>query len=207
LTVLPVFSSFTLVVPCGLWHDEHSILPSRTGMWPDLSSFATLSRWQVMQVPCWFIAFSCEVVDIGLWMLWQLMHETLRASCWLPFHRACSPLLWQVVQVALTSFAEILLNCFGLIFSGSLACASPGPWHVSASLRGCRRARMFDQPVPRRVYRRVVSGVAGRAHFVPTYPACGVEAPVAQAATVVGGVAGFVVCGVAGFGAVCAACG
>src|SRR6478736_6694262 len=50
LIELPVFSSRTLVVPCGLWQDEPSILPSRTGMWPDLSSLATLSRWQVMHV-------------------------------------------------------------------------------------------------------------------------------------------------------------
>src|SRR6186713_1805100 len=84
-----------------------------------------------MQVPCWFIAFNCDVVDIGLWMLWQLMHDTLRASCWLPFHCACSPLLWHVVQTALTSLALILFSCFGFTFSGSFMCASPGPWHVS----------------------------------------------------------------------------
>ncbi len=100
-------------------------------MWPDLSSLATLSRWQVTHVPCWFTAFSCAVVDAGLWMLWQLMHDTLRASCWLPFHNACSPLLWQVVQVSLTVLAETFFSCSGFTFSGSLACASPGPWQLS----------------------------------------------------------------------------
>src|SRR5687767_8072842 len=81
LTVLPVFSSRTLVEPCGLWHDAHSIFPSRTGMWPERSSLATLSRWQDMHVCCWLTALSCAVVERGLWMLWQLTHETLRCSC------------------------------------------------------------------------------------------------------------------------------
>ena len=33
LTELPTLSALTLLMdPCGLWHDEHDILPSRTGM-------------------------------------------------------------------------------------------------------------------------------------------------------------------------------
>ena len=32
-TELPTLSALTLLIePCGLWHDEHDILPSRTGM-------------------------------------------------------------------------------------------------------------------------------------------------------------------------------
>src|SRR5262245_6128195 len=32
-TELPAFSAFTFEIePCGLWHEEHAILPSRTGM-------------------------------------------------------------------------------------------------------------------------------------------------------------------------------
>src|SRR5689334_14355690 len=32
-TELPTRSALTLLMdPCGLWHEEHSILPSRTGM-------------------------------------------------------------------------------------------------------------------------------------------------------------------------------
>ena len=46
-TESPLRSSFTLVDPCMLWQVEHCILPSRTGMCPDRSTFATLSRWQV----------------------------------------------------------------------------------------------------------------------------------------------------------------
>src|SRR6478609_3460980 len=65
LTELPVRSSLTFVDPCGLWHEVHSILPSRTGMWPERSSFATLSRWQFMHSCCWSFAFSCAVSDIG----------------------------------------------------------------------------------------------------------------------------------------------
>src|SRR6187401_1565027 len=143
-----------------------------------------------MHVPCWFIAFNCDVVDIGLWMLWQLMHDTLRASCWLPFHNACTPLLWQVVQVALTALAEILLNRIGLIFSGSLACASPGPWHDShpcaaAGVPGCLArpclVALIDVSYP-------VWQVAHTS--VPTYPACGVAGACAGAAAGVCGAAG-----------------
>jgi hypothetical protein len=39
--------------------------------------------------------------------------------------------LWQVVHVSVIALAETLLNWIGLTFSGSLACASPGPWQVS----------------------------------------------------------------------------
>src|SRR5215203_3910998 len=102
-----------------------------------------------MQVPCWFTAFNCAVVEAGLWMLWQLMQETLRASCGLPFHNACSPLLWQVVQVSLTVLAETFLSCSGLTFSGSFMCASPGPWQVSqpilaAGVPGCLARPCFE---------------------------------------------------------------
>ena len=81
-----------------------------------------------MHCCCWLTVFSCAVVDFGWCTLWQLTHETLRASCWLPFHSACGPRLWQVAQVVgHLSWPWIRSNCIGLIFSGSLACASPGP--------------------------------------------------------------------------------
>jgi hypothetical protein len=41
LTQLPTRSMRTFVVPCGLWHEVQSILPSRKGMWPERWSFAT----------------------------------------------------------------------------------------------------------------------------------------------------------------------
>src|SRR5262245_18949056 len=48
-TELPDLSAFTLVVePCELWHDEHAILPSRTGMCATARSvLATCVRWHV----------------------------------------------------------------------------------------------------------------------------------------------------------------
>src|SRR5262245_61192811 len=48
-TELPTFSALTLLIdPCGLWHDVHVILPSRTGMCATARSvFATCTRWQV----------------------------------------------------------------------------------------------------------------------------------------------------------------
>src|SRR5688500_3608615 len=49
-TESPLRSCFTLFAPWGLWHDENSILPSRSGMWHERSILATLSRWHVAQV-------------------------------------------------------------------------------------------------------------------------------------------------------------
>ena len=48
-TELPTLSAFTLLIdPCGLWHDEHAILPSRTGMCATARSvLATCVRWHV----------------------------------------------------------------------------------------------------------------------------------------------------------------
>src|SRR5262249_35965340 len=58
-TELPVFRFLTLVSdPCGLWHDEHSILPSRTGMCATARSvLVTCSRWHVAQT-CVTVAFT-----------------------------------------------------------------------------------------------------------------------------------------------------
>ena len=55
-TVLPVRSAFTLLIePCGLWHEEHDILPSRTGMCATARSvLVTCARWQVAQ-SCVFV--------------------------------------------------------------------------------------------------------------------------------------------------------
>src|SRR6478735_11558563 len=79
-------------------------------------------------------------------MLWHVVQATLRDSCWLPFHNAWTPLLWQVVHVSLTAFAEILLNWIGLTFSGSLACASPGPWQVSQPIAAAGVRGFFAWP-------------------------------------------------------------
>src|SRR3954464_5486196 len=83
LTVLPIFSALTLLIePCGLWHDEHDILPSRTGMCATARSvFTTCTRWQVAQ--------TCVSVGLASWLcgdcgectLWQVMQDRLRAAC------------------------------------------------------------------------------------------------------------------------------
>src|SRR6188474_2673602 len=74
----------SLVDPCGLWHDVQSILPSRSGMWPDFWTFIASCLWQLTHVSTALAVFSCAFADFGLCMLWQLTHETLRASCRLP---------------------------------------------------------------------------------------------------------------------------
>ena len=85
-TELPAFSVLTLLIdPCGLWHDEHDILPSRTGMCATARSvLATCRRWHVAH-SCVSVVFTswCSG-DFGLWTLWQVVHERFRASCVLP---------------------------------------------------------------------------------------------------------------------------
>src|SRR5262245_17842516 len=72
-TELPVFRFLTLLIdPCGLWQDEHDILPSRTGMCATARSvFATCTLWQLAQT-CVSVGFtSCFSVDLGLCTLWH----------------------------------------------------------------------------------------------------------------------------------------
>src|SRR5574342_147538 len=59
LMVLPALSMRTFIDPCGLWHDVHSILPSRTGMWPDRWTFIASCLWQPMHVSEADTVFSC----------------------------------------------------------------------------------------------------------------------------------------------------
>ena len=88
--------------------DVQSILPSRTRHVPrllDLHRFllvaglAGLDRRRRLQLR--------TSRTSALWTLWQLTHDTLRASCMLPCQSACAPLLWHVRQVALTSRAHM----------------------------------------------------------------------------------------------------
>src|SRR5262245_24078278 len=60
------FRRRTFVEPCGLWHDVHCILPSRTGMWPNRWSLATSVLWHVAQVSVMVRAFNCAYSDFGL---------------------------------------------------------------------------------------------------------------------------------------------
>src|SRR5262245_17609730 len=57
LTVNPARSRRVFLEPCTLWHDMHSNLPSRTGMWPERSSLFTLSVWQVAHCMVCELAF------------------------------------------------------------------------------------------------------------------------------------------------------
>ena len=83
---LPDFSALTLLMdPCGLWQDEHDILPSRTGMCATARSvFVTCWRWHVAHnwVSVAFTSWNCA--DFGVCTLWQVVQERLRASCVLP---------------------------------------------------------------------------------------------------------------------------
>src|SRR5476651_2606465 len=87
--------------------------------------------WQVWQVWTAVIVFNCPRSDFALWTMWQVAHDTLRASCMPPFHCACEPLLWQVRQVVLTSFADIAVKRLMSSFLPESTCFCPGPWHVS----------------------------------------------------------------------------
>src|ERR1035437_7055713 len=125
---LPVFSMRTLVDPCGLWQDVQSILPSRTGMWPDFRSFVASCLWQLAQVSMTDFVLSWAWSDFGLCTEWHVVHERSRALCMLDCHCAWLPRLWQVKQVAALSRADITLK--RLIFSlfpESSTCALPLP--------------------------------------------------------------------------------
>src|SRR4029078_4381760 len=100
-------------------------------MCPDFLTFIASCLWHVSQVCTAVTVLSCARSDFGLCTLWQLAHDTLRASCMPPFHCACEPLLWQVRHVALTSLADIAVNRLILVLSPVSTCACPGPWQVS----------------------------------------------------------------------------
>src|SRR4051812_27628103 len=70
-TELPVLRFLTLLVePCGLWHELHAILPSRTGMCATARSvLATCSRWHVTHSCVSLGLTSCRSIDFGLWTL------------------------------------------------------------------------------------------------------------------------------------------
>src|SRR5262245_30388040 len=65
---LPTFSALTLLMePCGLWHDEHDILPSRTGMCATARSvFETCRRWHLAQTSVCVVFTSWCSTDLKL---------------------------------------------------------------------------------------------------------------------------------------------
>src|SRR5450755_862227 len=127
LMVLPTLSMRTLVEPCGEWQVVQSILPSRTGMWPDFLTFIASCLWQVSQVCTAVTVFSCACSDFALWTLWQVVHDRLRASCIPPFRWPCAPLRWHVRHVALTSFGDMAVKRLMPVLSPASTCAWPGP--------------------------------------------------------------------------------
>src|SRR4029453_16216481 len=68
-TELPTLSALTLLIdPCGLWHDEDNIFPSRTGMCATARSvFETCNRWQVAHSWVSVVLTNCYSVETGLW--------------------------------------------------------------------------------------------------------------------------------------------
>src|SRR5580704_19000022 len=77
------------------------------------------------------MVFSCAFSETALCTLWQVMHDRLRASCALPCHSVCAPLVWHVRHVALTSRGDIAVKRLIPVLSPASTCAWPGPWQVS----------------------------------------------------------------------------
>ena len=77
------------------------------------------------------LVFSCAFSDFGLCTLWQLTHETLRASCMLPCHCAWLPLLWQLRHVSFASRAVSTVKRRMSSFLPESTCFCPAPWQVS----------------------------------------------------------------------------
>src|SRR5436190_13959878 len=147
LIQLPTLSRRTLVLPCGLWHDEHVIFPSATGMCETRDIFSTCVRWQLTHRLCSSAAFSCARSATGLWTLWQVMQDRFRTSCVLPSHNACEAFAWQVRHVALTSCGDIFGNLRMVVSSpGSSTWRDPGPWQLShpLSAAGDRGLALFQ---------------------------------------------------------------
>src|SRR3954454_23016330 len=114
-TEFPVFRFLTLLIePCGLWHDEHDILPSRTGMCATARSvLATCSRWQVAHTSVCVVFTSWCSTDFGLWTLWHVVQVRFRRSCALPSHPTWSVRLWHVKQIWFAS-AGFMSLIFGM---------------------------------------------------------------------------------------------
>src|ERR1043165_2573490 len=100
-------------------------------MWPDFLTFIASCLWQLSQVGTTVAVFSCAFSDFGLCTLWQVAHETLRASCMPPWKFAWEPLLWHDRHDALTSRALIASKRRMSSFLPESTCFCPGPWQVS----------------------------------------------------------------------------
>jgi hypothetical protein len=63
---LPAFNIRTLFEPCGVWQVMQSILPSRTGIWPDRFTFIASCLWQDSHMSRAVAAFNWACSDFGL---------------------------------------------------------------------------------------------------------------------------------------------
>src|SRR5262249_61452506 len=101
------------------------------GVCPLRCSFMASCLWQASHVCTTEAVRSWNLSDFGLWTLWQLTHDTLRASCMLPCQSACGPLPWQDRHVLLASRALIAVRRLMSSFLPESTCFCPGPWQVS----------------------------------------------------------------------------
>ena len=180
-----------------MWHDEQDSLPSRTGMWANLSCLLTIVRWHCAHSPVASAALSC-FSPAALWMLWQLVQPTLRWSCWLPAQNVCSVRKWQLTQVSLASRGDIAENRRIFVLSPpASACSLPGPWQPSQPIVALVSAWQAWQPfgdvgVPARnewecapvVSDAFVFSWQPRQVSLPAYAACGAPAWMAGALAV-----------------------
>ena len=144
-------SAFTLLIePCGLWHDEHDILPSRTGMCATARSvFTTCTRWQAAHtcVSVGFASWFC--IDCGVCTLWQVVQLSFRAAWVLASQPACVPRLWQVRQVSLTSAGFSCLESLDVPLGVVVDVRLARTVAALAAERGRGRAGILGLAVPR----------------------------------------------------------
>ena len=144
-----------MTAPCGLWHDEHVILPSRSGMWELRIVWARFWMWQLPHVSISVGLASWCLGETSCITLWQLVHATSRDSCELPFQKIRALLVWQSRQIAFR-FSTGVASFFAKVTSPPLPLpppastwACPGPWQFSQALPsfGSRAWRRKRRPI------------------------------------------------------------
>ena len=170
VTELPTFKALTLLIdPCGLWHDEQDILPSRTGMWATARSvLTTCGRWQV-GTQLRFGRLDELVLEGG-----RLVDAVARRARQVPAPRACCPPTPHAIRgcgsdrhVWLTSAGFIAPNFRMCPLASSSTCAWPGPWQLSQPLAAAGDRGLLARPcgVPLRV--ALLLGVASTHTSLP----------------------------------------
>ena len=112
-----------MTAPCALWHDEHVIFPSRSGMCELRSVCARFWMWHVPHVSIsvtlaiWFLGETSSMT------LWQFVQATSRDSCALPF---------QKIRVPLVNASQRFFSKIGLCQKKSWPGASDEKWSSDA---------------------------------------------------------------------------